>query len=109
MEEKNVRKRFLITLTLLMSLSFILVACGGSNGNNANEGNNNVGNEKQSNDFRVAMVPKTGGEEDKSLNRSAGEACKLGEKNMDLKKVLTAMTMHNQKMIVTICLTFHDL
>src|SRR5699024_4679756 len=74
MEEKNVRKRFLITLTLLMSLSFILVACGGSNGNNANdEGNNNAGNEKSSDDFSVAMVTDTGGVDDKSFNQSAWE------------------------------------
>lgn len=68
------RKRFLITLTLLMSLSFILVACGGSNGNNANdEGNNNAGNEKSSDDFSVAMVTDTGGVDDKSFNQSAWE------------------------------------
>src|SRR5699024_11031014 len=64
---------FLITLTLLMSLSFILVACGGSNGNNANEGNNNAGNEKSSDDFSVAMVTDTGGVDDKSFNQSAWE------------------------------------
>src|SRR5699024_1148718 len=67
----------------LMSLSFILVACGGSNGNNANDGNNNAGNEKSSDDFSVEMVTDTGGVDDKSFNQSAWEGLQAwGEENV---------------------------
>src|SRR5699024_8242861 len=73
MQEKNVRKSFLITLTLLISLSFVLVAFGESNGNNEHHGKNIEGHAEPSEEFSVAMVTDTGGVDDKSFNQSAGE------------------------------------
>ncbi|WP_173916455.1 BMP family protein [Halobacillus sp. Marseille-Q1614] len=77
-------RRFLMILALLLSIGFVLAACGGSSdeGEASDSGGSGDGGEGSSEDFTVAMVTDVGGVDDKSFNQSAWEGLQaFGEEN----------------------------
>ncbi|WP_082234141.1 BMP family lipoprotein [Halobacillus massiliensis] len=74
-------RRFLMVLALLLSIGFVLAACGSSDEGEATE-SGGEGGESSSEDFSAAMVTDVGGVDDKSFNQSAWEGLKaFGEEN----------------------------
>jgi len=77
-------RKFILLFVLLLSLGFVLAACGnGSNEDEANSGNSDTGDtEEASGDYSIAMVTDEGGVDDKSFNQSAWEGIQAwGEEN----------------------------
>lgn len=91
------RNKFLLLLTVLLSLGIILAACGSSDGNNDTNANGNNGandgtNENAENDgdgdtdFKAALVTDVGGVDDKSFNQSAWEGLQAWGEEHGLEK-----------------------
>ncbi|MCP3031253.1 BMP family ABC transporter substrate-binding protein [Halobacillus sp. A1] len=80
-------RRFLLMLALLLSIGFVLAACGSSDdGESSGDGGDSEGSsedgEESSEDFSVAMVTDVGGVDDKSFNQSSWEGLQaFGEEN----------------------------
>lgn len=67
-------RKFLLLFVMLLSLGMILAACGGSDEETKDSGNDSDGNNsEESSDFKVGMVTDVGGVDDKSFNQSAWE------------------------------------
>src|SRR5699024_11582059 len=73
------KSKFILLLTVLLSLGFILAACGGSNDEGESDtGQDNADSEATEEDggdtdFKAALVTDVGGVDDKSFNQSAWE------------------------------------
>ena len=79
MEVNTLKKRkFGLALSLVLAASTIMGACGNSDDNSKGESDND--------NFTVAMVPDTGGIDDKSFNQSAWEGLQAFGKENGLEK-----------------------
>lgn len=87
------KSKFIVLLTVLLSLGLILAACGGSNnegetdtGNNNAADNNATEENGGDTDFKVALVTDVGGVDDKSFNQSAWEGLQAWGEDHGLEK-----------------------
>jgi len=86
------KSKFILLLTVLLSLGFILAACGGSNDEGESDaGQDNADNEATEEDggdtdFKAALVTDVGGVDDKSFNQSAWEGLQAWGEEHGLEK-----------------------
>lgn len=87
------KSKFILLLTVLLSLGLILAACGGSDdegGADTGDDNGNDNGAAEDNggdtDFKVALVTDVGGVDDKSFNQSAWEGLQAWGEEHGLEK-----------------------
>lgn len=81
------KSKHILLLAFVLSLSFILVACGSSGTNKSNnDKSGEAGDDDKSKDYSVALVTDEGGVDDKSFNQSAWEGLQAWGKEQGLSK-----------------------
>ncbi|ASK63469.1 BMP family ABC transporter substrate-binding protein [Virgibacillus phasianinus] len=79
-------RKFLVLFALILSLGFILAACGNSDDESSKDSGGSSDGDKKSGDYKVGMVTDVGGVDDKSFNQSAWEGLQAWGKEHDFEK-----------------------